>query len=177
METQELLKVISLLLDYPQEETYRLARLLEEELSPSTQYYPYLKDFLTYYRENSLSQLQHNYVSTFDFSTTNNLYLTYHRFGDKRERGELLANLKGLYYEKGFDIATNELPDYLPLMLEFASQVDPCEGLRLLGEYKREIEKIYRSLEGNNSPYKNLLKIVLLVLEENLSKETLKGGV
>jgi nitrate reductase delta subunit len=175
MEKEELLLAIARLLDYPSEETKKLAELLPVEEIESEPLKETLENFLRYYRNRDLTELQKEYVKTFDFSKTTNLYLTYHRLGDKRERGSLLAELKGIYQKRGWEICSNELPDYLPLLLEFTFK-NLEEGLKLLSSYKREIEKITNALEEINSPYKELLKALSYLLEElNLQKPKVGG--
>jgi len=124
METQDLLKLISLLLQYPDEEIRSLdwqsefADIHEPELSEN------LNTFGKYFHQTPLVQLQENYVHTFDFNDKTNLYLTYSKLGDEKERGQVLAELKEIYAFAGFELNSTELPDYLPLLLEFVSHAD-----------------------------------------------------
>jgi nitrate reductase delta subunit len=67
------------------------------------------------------SEVQTVYVDTFDMSRRHALYLSYWTDGDTRRRGAVLADLKRRYREAGLALdGTGELPDYLPLVLEFA---------------------------------------------------------
>ncbi len=59
--------------------------------------------------------------STFDLHKRTGLYVTFYSLGDRRERGLALLRMKKLYRAAGFEIEGHELPDYLPLMLEFAA--------------------------------------------------------
>ena len=67
----------------------------------------------------SLDDIQQVYTQTFDFDRDTNLYMTYFKFEDQKERGQMLAKLKVLYEMFGLKMPDNELSDFLPLMLEF----------------------------------------------------------
>lgn len=66
-----------------------------------------------------LAKAEARYVATFDFNEPAALYLTAHELGDSRRRGNALVELRALLRAYGFEEATEELPDYLPLLLEF----------------------------------------------------------
>lgn len=71
------------------------------------------------------NELREQYVSRFDFTAPTTLYLTHHTLGDDRERGEALASLVRTYQDGGYEICSSELPDYLPVVLEFLALADP----------------------------------------------------
>lgn len=91
------------------------------------------------------------YVETFDLRGGASLYLTYYRHGDTRERGMALAALAGAYRGAGFALATGELPDHLPALLELAA-VDPC-GAAVLAEHRPALDALRLALESSDSPY------------------------
>ncbi|MFF0515182.1 nitrate reductase molybdenum cofactor assembly chaperone [Streptomyces sp. NPDC004250] len=99
------------------------------------------------------------YVATFDHSRRRCLYLTYYTDGDTRRRGAALARLKSLYRDHGWLPPDDELPDFLPLMLEFAARA-PEAGTALLTEYRAAIEVLRYALEAHRSPYAHLLQAV-----------------
>ncbi len=160
MEEKILFKVLSLLLDYPEGEFWDLVKQ-KEDLLKELPYGGKLKPFLDWVEKRTERELQEFYVSTFDFSTKYTLYLTYHRYGDERERGEVLAKLKEAYLQEGLS-PERELPDYLPLLLEFASYTD--RGKELLKDYLGEVEKIHKSLREDGNPYAHLLGVLLSLL-------------
>lgn len=94
--------------------------------------------------------LRERYVETFDFRPANSLYLTYHSYGDRRERGMALIALKQRYEAAGLDLETAELPDYLPLMLEFAA-LAPDAGAEALIEHRESLEVLGESLAVEGS--------------------------
>ncbi|MFF1378905.1 nitrate reductase molybdenum cofactor assembly chaperone [Streptomyces sp. NPDC058308] len=99
------------------------------------------------------------YVATFDRSRRRCLYLTYYTDGDTRRRGPTLAGLKALYREHGWRPPEDELPDFLPLMLEFAARV-PDAGTRLLAEHRAALELLRFGLTAHRSPYADVVQAV-----------------
>ncbi|WP_328323954.1 MULTISPECIES: nitrate reductase molybdenum cofactor assembly chaperone [unclassified Streptomyces] len=99
------------------------------------------------------------YVATFDRSRRRCLYLTYYTDGDTRRRGASLARVKSLYRDHGWLPPEDELPDYLPLMLEFAARA-PAAGVPLLSEYRAALEVLRFALLAYRSPYADLLQAV-----------------
>lgn len=100
------------------------------------------------------------YVELFDFSADRALYLTYHFYGDTRRRGPALAELKDAMEEAGIDLG-DELPDYLPKVLELAAK-RPDVGMPILERYRAALEKIRRMCA--NTPYYEVLGAVLSTL-------------
>lgn len=100
-----------------------------------------------------------HYVATFDHTRRRGLYLTYYRHGDTRARGMALLTLKHAYRQAGFTPPEDELPDFLPLMLEFAS-VDPERGLRVLAQCQAGLELLADAVRAADSPYGALLDVV-----------------
>ncbi|CAN7348828.1 nitrate reductase molybdenum cofactor assembly chaperone [Terrabacter sp. LjRoot27] len=101
-----------------------------------------------------LPDLQQAYVDTFDLSRKHALYLSYWTDGDTRRRGEVLGRFKTAYRSSGAVVDTHgELPDYLPMVLEFAARVDPEAGVSLLQEYRASLELLRIALQERKSPY------------------------
>ena len=101
-----------------------------------------------------LESLQRAYVDTFDLSRKHALYLSYWTDGDTRRRGEVLGRFKTAYRRSGFLVDTHgELPDYLPMVLEFAACADAEAGGALLQEYRASIELLRIALQEKQSPY------------------------
>ena len=173
MEIQALLKIFSLLLQYPDEEIQSVdwqaefARVDEPELLEN------LNVFGEYFTRTPLVQLQENYVHTFDFNDKTNLYLTYLKSGDEKERGQALAWLKEIYAFAGFELDSSELPDYLPLLLEFVSHADTVIRTDLLRRFREAIDHTQQVLEETKSPYANLLKGLLFVIDHFILKEVI----
>ena len=120
---------------------------------------PELSSFTEWWVNADARLVRERYVADFDLRGGTALHLTYHRFGDRRERGRALIALKRLLREAGWDLVRWELPDYLPLLIELAA-ADPDVGLPLLAEYRVEIEAIHRSLVSSGSPWAHVLGAV-----------------
>lgn len=170
MDTEKavIIKIISHLLQYPDEFLHpmldRYGRLLQE--LPPDHARSKLETFLNYLRDCPLISLQQEYCQHFDFSSATSLYLTYHRYGDGKERGAALAELQQLYLQSGFFPITRELPDFLPLMLEFMS-VCPKEALeRLVKAYQPQIEGLAERLFQAQMPYAILLELAVASLRD-----------
>ena len=97
--------------------------------------------------------LQERYVATFDRGRAHSLHLFEHIHGESRDRGQAMVDLAEAYTEKGLVIARAELPDYLPLFLEFLSCCNSNEAIELLGEPVEVIAAIGQRLKEKDSPY------------------------
>lgn len=116
-----------------------------------------IRAFLDYFRRTAKMALQQHYVETFDLQKRSSLYLTFFTHGDTRKRGQELLRLKRLYRSAGFIPEGPELPDYLPLVLEFAS-LDPDRGEWILREHQPALELLRLHLVETRSPYASLIE-------------------
>jgi nitrate reductase delta subunit len=153
------LKLLSLLLQYPSDELLAARAELAAAGRDGR-----VRDFLDWWAAEPAGELQRNYVETFDFTRRNSLYLTYHVHGDRRQRGVALLRLKQRYAAAGLELTDGELPDYLPVMLEFAALAPADVGLAALADGRDAIELIRASLHESGSPYALLLDAVAGVL-------------
>lgn len=94
-----------------------------------------------------------HHVATFDLTRRCSPYLTYYRYGDTRQRGMALLALKRTYRESGFELGEAELPDYLPVVLEFAALAEGDAGRQLLGLHRPGLELLRLALRDAPSPY------------------------
>lgn len=150
-------------LDYPTAEFVELLPACVAALAEQGDSAPVvaLRDLLTGLGSRSLADLQHGYVETFDFSSQHALYLSYWSDGDTRRRGEVLARFKSVYRRSGAVIDTHgELPDYLPLVLEFCARGDLESGRALLAEYRPSLDMLAKSLRKKRSPYADAVAAV-----------------
>ena len=108
-----------------------------------------------------LGELQRSYVTVFDLSRKHALYLSYWTDGDTRRRGEVLTTIKQRYRASGFLVDTHgELPDFLPLVLEYAAIADPDDGLDLLSAYRPSIELLKFALLDSAPVYAGVVSAV-----------------
>ena len=114
--------------------------------------------FLRWRRETPLPERQRRYVETFDLDRRTSLHLTYYLYGDTRKRGLALLRLKRLYAAAGLTLEADELPDYLPAMLEFAALAPDGYGETLLSEHRLALELLRLRLVELDSPWACLLE-------------------
>jgi nitrate reductase delta subunit len=121
--------------------------------------------FLDHLDSTPLGVLEREYVEVFDISRRHALYLSYWTDGDTRRRGEVLARFKSVYRASGFLVDTaGELPDYLPMVLEFAAIADPDAGDALLREYRPSLELLRIGLVEDRSRYAEVVAAVCATL-------------
>jgi nitrate reductase delta subunit len=157
------LKLASLLLQYPSPALREAADAARElELAPaSARQAARLRELCAWYAATSLGELERLYVEAFDFTKQCSLHLTYHVQGDRRQRGVAMLRLKESYRESGFEPPGDELPDFLPLMLEFAALAPDGAGVALLEEHRVAIELVRAGLAREGSPFAPLLDAVV----------------
>ncbi len=114
--------------------------------------------FLAWLRATPPTEVAQHYVETFDLRRRCALYLTYYRFGDTRRRGMAMIAFKTAYRVAGYDPSDTELPDYLPLVLDFA--VLSPRGEELLVSHRGDLELLRRALERQGSAYVFLVQAV-----------------
>lgn len=117
-----------------------------------------------------LAELRRSYVEMFDFDRRCGLHLTYHTHGDRRQRGLELVRLKRRYAEAGLPFESAELPDYLPVVLEFASQ-RPEEGRELLTSFRTPLELIRAALHNRGSLYAGVLDALCEALPQPTARQ------
>jgi nitrate reductase delta subunit len=110
------------------------------------------------------AELEEHYVEVFDRTRRCAMHLTWWTDGETRRRGLSLARLKALYRSHGFDLRDGELPDFLPVVLEFAAQGDVGEGLRILQEHRAALELLRLALLDLGTPYAGVLESVCAML-------------
>jgi len=124
-------------------------------------------DFLTYLETTPLRSLQEEYTRTFDLNGTTCLNLTFHEWGDSRERGMALVDLKQLYKAEGYEPLAGELPDYLPMMLEFLTVCPDLTCAQLVSQYSKHISALAGRLKERGSPYSRPVEVVSLICQEH----------
>ncbi|WP_113717693.1 nitrate reductase molybdenum cofactor assembly chaperone [Arthrobacter dokdonensis] len=111
--------------------------------------------------DTDLMSVQAQYVQEFDLGKRHALHLSYWTDGDTRRRGEVLGAFKKVY--RGSDILVDthgELPDYLPMVLEFAATVDLPAGKELLQRYRPSLELIKFGLRRDGLPHEAIVQAV-----------------
>ncbi|WP_432493992.1 nitrate reductase molybdenum cofactor assembly chaperone [Kineococcus auxinigenes] len=165
-ERARLFELASLLLTYPDAEllaaggelTAAAARLEHPDVAAA------VREFLTWLTGTCATEVQQHYVQTFDLRRRSGLYLTYYLHGDTRKRGIALLTLKQRYRAHGLRLAPGELPDLLPVVLEFAAVTGPGDGEAPLRQHRRGVELLREALVAAGTPYRHLLDAVCRAL-------------
>jgi nitrate reductase delta subunit len=104
--------------------------------------------------------IQEVYVQTFDMTPEHDLHLTHHLFGEDNDRGPALIDLSEHYKLAGLEANEQELPDYLPLILEYLSVLDEVRAQAFLADAGKVLKVLAENLEKAGSPYARLVRIV-----------------
>jgi nitrate reductase delta subunit len=160
-------RILSLLLDYPDEELLACSEELAEAARalPPGPHREKITAFLARRARLAPTAAQREYVETFDFAKRATLYLSFHAYGDRRQRGMAMLHLKQAYRDCGFALADRSLPDHLPAMLELAD-LAPAAGARMLADFRPALEVVRAALHDEESPFAALLDAVCALLPE-----------
>lgn len=109
---------------------------------------------------NALENEAH-YVEVFDRGRATSLHLFEHVHGDSRDRGPAMIDLTQTYEKAGLFLAPGEMPDYLPVLLEFVSTQPPRETRAFLGEMAHIFNAIFNALQQRESAYASVLGALL----------------
>ncbi|MFH8342711.1 nitrate reductase molybdenum cofactor assembly chaperone [Streptomyces sp. AM6-12] len=118
-----------------------------------------LRAFCGTVRDTAVLELSARYVTTFDRSRRRTLHLTYYTDGDTRRRGASLLRWRQLYAAHGWQPPADELPDFLPLALEFAARC-PEPGQQALQDHRAALELLRLALHDHHSPYSDVVDAV-----------------
>ena len=174
-------KILGLMLSYPSAELQEgmpelIAMLREEHVLPS-RIEGKLIDFMTRIGARNLLKVQEDYVSLFDRGRGTSLYLFEHIHGESRDRGQAMVDLIEHYREKGLILNARELPDYLPLFLEFLSLCPPEEAQELLGEVVHIIAAIGAKLKTRKSGYSILFDALARMTDARIDKDFVRQAL
>lgn len=106
------------------------------------------------------------FVEIFDRGRATSLHLFEHVHGDSRERGPAMIDLAQTYEKAGLFLAEGEMPDYLPVVLEFVSTQPPKEARAFLGEMAHIFNAIFNALQQRESRYASVLGALLEIAGE-----------
>lgn len=120
-----------------------------------------VEDFLGWMRAQPLLDLQAAYVETFDRGRQASLYLFEHVYGESRRRGPAMLELAGAYREHGLEIDGRELPDYLPLFLEFCGELPDAAAHAWIEEVGHIVQQVHVRLARRESRYAVPLRALL----------------
>jgi len=167
----QILQVISLLLDYPTELLHDSQAELEQIVEASA-LSDAAKNALMAFINNRLAKdlmdWQAEYDSQFERGRSLSLLLFEHLHGESRDRGQAMVDLQAQYREAGLDISQKELPDYLPLYLEFLSTQGDDNARYGLQEVAPILGLLAARLAQRDSDYQILLHTLLELSEADI---------
>lgn len=148
-----LYKILSALLDYPEQDLLDAIPDIRRALCVYPGARQTLQPLLDFLSDNTLIPAQENYVATFDRNPAHSLHLFEHVHGESRDRGQAMVDLLQEYRRHGFDAVSHELPDHVPLFLEFLAQLPQDQSQPLLDEAIHVLAAIGARLARGKSPY------------------------
>ncbi|MEL4169053.1 respiratory nitrate reductase chaperone NarJ [Pseudomonas sp. NFACC32-1] len=162
-----ILKVISLLLDYPTEtlvaahDELEQAILQAREISPAQR--AGLFELLELICSQDLMDGQEHYGALFGRGRSLSLLLFEHVHGESRDRGQAMVDMMAQYEEAGFAIGVKELPDYIPLYLEFLSTREDIEAREGLADVAHLLALLAARLDERESAYASCFRALLQI--------------
>jgi len=175
------LKLISALLDYPQAEMQ--AALCEmndviaadETLTSDSKHQ--LLTFVEQYCATPIMNLQERYIELFDRGRAHSLLLFEHVHGESRDRGQAMVDLMALYERNGYQLAVRELPDFLPLFLEYLSMRPRDEIEEALGNVSHILAVLAERLRRRDSAYASLFDALLVIAGHEIDRDAIRESV
>ncbi|MCU9952055.1 nitrate reductase molybdenum cofactor assembly chaperone [Burkholderia sp. BKH01] len=148
---------LAALLDYPDDALVAALDSIEAHLRDSARLPKTVRAgldrFFGYMRERDLLTLQENYVGLFDRGRATSLYLFEHVHGESRDRGQAMVDLLQMYERHGLFLNRGELPDYLPVFLEYLSRLPAPDARKLLAETGEILCALAEALAQRGSHY------------------------
>lgn len=159
------LRVLARLLDYPDRELRANLPLLRDALHTEAALgaarLAGLDALLGHLARQAPLDAEADYVQLFDSGRRTALHLFEHVHGDSRDRGPAMIDLAQTYEKAGLYLAEGEMPDYLPVVLEFASTQPPREATGFLGEIAPLVNVIFNALDQRGSRYASVMAALL----------------
>ena len=161
-EYKKILRIAAYLLEYPDESwrsEFAEYHQAASELS-NMQVRDVFKDYFDYVEQVGAKEYEQQYVLRFDFSQNTNLYLTTHNRTDFGKQSTEMNEFKQLFLENGYDLR-NELPDYLPALLELSATVERDAARKILTTARSKIELLRERFIEAKLPQVFLLDVIL----------------
>jgi nitrate reductase delta subunit len=122
---------------------------------------------------NDLFDVQERYLLHFDRTRSLSLHLFEHVHGESRDRGQAMVDLLRLYEEAGYEPTASELPDFLPLFLEFASTRIPKDAVELVGQPAHVFAALRERLVKRQSPYEAVFAALIALSKARIDEAAL----
>ena len=164
-------KALGALLDYPTPELQsaldEIEQALNEERAIPAAELEGVRALIDRLRKSDIMDAQEYWIGLFDRSKRLALHLYEHSYGESRDRGQAMVNLALTYRMNGFELNAAEMPDYLPLFLEFLSVIPEMHARRYLTEAVEIIEALRIRLDERDSRYAALLTALVTLASRN----------
>ncbi|GFZ90173.1 nitrate reductase molybdenum cofactor assembly chaperone [Elstera cyanobacteriorum] len=171
------LKVLSALLTYPTEALTgavpEIRQVLAVEALVPPRHRVALDGLLNDLAVKDLYDLQERYILLFDRTRSLSLHLFEHVHGESRDRGQAMVDLLKLYEEGGYSPTPSELPDFLPLFLEYASTLPPQAALDLIAEPSHVFAALRERLAKRRTPYEAVFAVLVDLADGQLDAAAL----
>jgi nitrate reductase delta subunit len=130
-----------------------------------------LEPLLRQFESHDLLDLQSAYSELFDRSRSLSLHLFEHVHGDSRERGQAMIDLGQQYMESGFFLEASELPDFVPVFLEFASCLPAAEAVEMLAQPAHVFAVLAERLDKRESPYAGIFHCMVALTKVRVDRD------
>lgn len=171
-------KALGLLLTYPQTDwlshRIELLEVLQAEAKLTESTLANIDRLVNTVSSEDLLDAQERYCDTFDRGKGNCLNLFEHVYGESRDRGQAMSELLDLYRAQGLESSGSELPDYLPLYLEFLSRLDPVSARNSLCDTVDVIAVIEARLRQSNSIYAPVMAALVELSKKKINKREIE---
>jgi nitrate reductase molybdenum cofactor assembly chaperone NarJ/NarW len=171
------LKVFSALLTYPTDELIAACEdckaVLAKEAVLPPKYLAAVNSLIDDLAGRELYDAQERYILLFDRTRSLSLHLFEHVHGESRDRGQAMVDLIKVYEDGGFTPTISELPDFLPLFLEYAATRTPREALELIGQPGHVLAALGERLAKRHSPYQSIFSALVMLSKAKLDAAAL----
>lgn len=158
------LKILSILLAYPDETMHAALPEIRQAIAGLDEAGPAQRKLLDVLAGDiaalDVMEAQERYVYLFDRTRTLSLHLFEHVHGESRDRGQAMVDLLAMYEADGLEIDARELPDYLPLFLEYLSIKPAPEAAELLSQVAHIAAALRERLKKRGSVYANAFAVL-----------------
>jgi nitrate reductase delta subunit len=171
------LKVLSALLTYPTDDLLAAADELKAVLARESilprPHLAALAALIDDIASRDLFDAQERYILLFDRTRSLSLHLFEHVHGESRDRGQAMVDLIKVYEDGGYTPTTTELPDFLPLFLEYAATRAPAEAIELIGQPGHVLAALRERLTKRGSPYQAVFAALVALSKSKLDESAL----
>lgn len=173
------LKVLSVLLTYPTDDLLAVAGelkavLAKEAVLPASNRAA-VNALIDDIASRDLFDVQERYILLFDRTRSLSLHLFEHVHGESRDRGQAMVDLIKLYEDGGYTPTATELPDFLPLFLEYAATRTPAEAIELIDQPGHVLAALRERLAKRKSPYEAIFAALVALSKTKLDKAALEA--